>query len=74
MLNINCHISFPYYNHYNAIIFNPLGSNIDKYFTSKCIYYHDGTKNEGRIIKLNTNEDWHNIRIPYIVLYKFNGI
>ena len=50
-------ISCPYYNHYNTIIFNPLGSNIDQYFTSDCINYHDGTKNEGRITKLNTNKD-----------------
>ena len=34
-------ISCPYYNYYNTIIFNPLGSNIDQYFTSNCIYYHD---------------------------------
>ena len=58
-------ISCPYYNHYNAIIFNPIGSNIDQHFTSNCIYYHDGTKNEGRITKLNANEDWYNIGIPY---------
>ena len=64
-------ISCPYYNHYNSIIFNPLGSNIDQYFTSNYIYYHDGTKNEGRITKLNTNEDWHNNGIPYILEYKF---
>ena len=63
-----------YYNHYNAIIFNPLGSNIDQYFISNCIYYHDGTKNGGRITKLNTNEDWHNIGIPYIVIYKLINI
>ena len=49
-------ISCPYYNHYNTIIFNPLVSNIDQYFTSNYIYYHDGTKNEGRITKLNTNK------------------
>ena len=46
-------ISCPYYNHYNTIIFNPLGSNI----ASNCINYHNGTKNEGRITKLNTNKD-----------------
>ena len=50
-------IPCPYYNYYNAIIFNPLGSNIDQYFTSDFINYHDGTKNEGRITKLNTNKD-----------------
>ena len=67
-------ISCPYYNHYNTIIFNPLGSNIDQYFTSNYIYYHDGTKNEGRITKLNTNKYWHNIGIPYIVVYKYIDI
>ena len=67
-------ISCPSYNHYNSIIFNPIGSNIDQNFTSNCIYYHDGTKNEGRITKLNTNEDWHNIGIPYILVYKFIDI
>ena len=67
-------ISCPSYNHYNTIIFNPIGSNIDQNFTSNCIYYHDGTKNEGRITKLNINEDWHNIGIPYILVYKFIDI
>ena len=37
-------ISCPYYNHCNAFIFNPIGSNIDQNFTSNFIYYHDGTK------------------------------
>ena len=67
-------ISCPYYNHYNSIIFNPIGANIDHNFTSNFIYYHDGTKNEGRITKLNTNEDWHNIGIPYILVYRFIDI
>ena len=67
-------ISCPYYNHYNSIIFNPIGANIDHNFTSNFIYYHDGTKNEGRITKLNTNEDWHNIGIPYILVFRFIDI
>ena len=67
-------ISCPYYNHYNSIIFNPIGANIDHNFTSNFIYYNDGTKNEGRITKLNTNEDWHNIGIPYILVYRFIDI
>ena len=67
-------ISCPCYNHYNSIIFNPKGSNIDQNFTSNFIYYHDWTKNEGRINKLNINEDWHNIGIPYILVYRFIDI
>ena len=67
-------IACPYYNNYNCIIFNPLGSNIDHNFTSNLIYYHDGTKNECRISKLNTDEDWHTIGIPYILIYKFIDI
>ena len=31
-------IACPSFNHYNAIIFNPLGCNIDKAFSSNFIY------------------------------------
>ena len=67
-------IAYPYYNHYNCIIFNPLGLIIDHNFNSNFIYYHEGTKNEGRISKLNADEDWHSIGIHYILVYKFIDI
>ena len=34
-------ISSPSRNHYNTIIFNPIGSTINSYFTANNIYYHD---------------------------------
>ena len=44
-------IACPSFNHYNAIIFNPLGCNIDKAFSVNFIYYHDGTSNNGNITR-----------------------
>ena len=66
-------IACPSFNHYNAIIFNPLGCNIDKGFSANFIYYHDGTSNNGNITQLNPFENWEDIGIPYIVIYKFKG-
>ena len=63
-------ISAPKRNHYNTIIFNPRGSTIDPKFTANNIYYHDGMLNNGNITALKRGEDWKNIGIPYIALYK----
>ena len=63
-------IGAPKINHYNAIIFNPMGPSINKKFTQNNIYYHDGMLNNGCIISLKKGEDWKNIGIPYIALYK----
>ena len=76
VLNINAEyklsgiIAAPSYNHYNTIIFNPLGRSINKYFTPNNIYYHDGMCNNGCIVALKKGEDWKNKGIPYIALYK----
>ena len=45
-------IACPSYNHYNSIIFNPLGCNIDKTFSSNYIYYHDGTLKDGQVTQI----------------------
>ncbi len=63
-------INAPSINHYNTIIFNPLGRSINKYFTPNNIYYHDGMCNNGCIVSLKKGEDWKNKGIPYIALYK----
>ena len=67
-------ISAPKVNHFNSIIFNPLGKSIDSYFKSNFIYYHDGEKNNGKVTSLGKNEDWKNLGISYIVLYKMSEI
>ena len=67
-------IAAPKANHFNCIIFNPIGKSIDPYFQSNNIYYHDGEKNNGNITALNKNDDWKNVGIPYIVLYKMADI
>ncbi len=67
-------IAAPKANHFNSIIFNPLGKTIDSYFKSNFIYYHDGEKNNGKVTSLGKNEDWKNLGIPYIVLYKMSDI
>lgn len=63
-------ICAPTINHFSTIIFNPIGSTINSNFGSNYIYYHDGTLNNGKINVLKESEDWRNIGIPYIVLYK----
>ena len=63
-------IAVPKRNHYNTIIFNPIGQNINNKFTQNKIYYHDGMKNGGQIVELKEGEDWKEIGIPYIVVYK----
>ena len=76
VLNINAEyklsgiIAAPSYNHYNTIIFNPIGLTINSHFTPDKIYYHDGLDNHGNIEQINENMDWKNKGIPYIVLYK----
>ena len=62
-------ITAPKRNHYNTIIFNPVDV-INTNFSSNNIYYHDGMLNEGRILAIKIGEDWRNIGIPYIALYK----
>ena len=54
-----------------SIIFNPLGCNIDKTFSSNYIYYHDWTLNNGQISQILKEENWQDIGIPYIAIYKF---
>ena len=61
-------IGAPKINHYNAIIFNPMGPSINKKFTPNNIYYHDGMLNNGCIISLKKGEDWKSIGI-IIYLY-----
>ena len=34
-------ITVPVKNHYNTIIFNPMGITINQYFKANYIYYHD---------------------------------
>lgn len=63
---IACHS----FNLYNAIIFNPLGWVINKKFCANYIYYHDGNANDGNITQFNPFENWKDIGIPYIVIYK----
>ena len=76
VLNINAEykligvISAPNRNHYNTVIFNPIGSTINSYFTANNIYYHDGMRNGGHIEAIKSEEDWKAIGIPYIALYK----
>ena len=76
VLNINIEyklsgiIAVPSYNHYNTIIFNPSGVTINKEFTPDKIYYHDGMRNNGKIIQIDEKMNWKNVGIPYIVLYK----
>ena len=76
VLNINAEyklsgiIAAPSHNHYNTIIFNPIGLTINSRFTPDKIYYHDGLYNQGNIVQINENMDWKKIGIPYIVLYK----
>ena len=63
-------ISAPKANHFNCIIFNPLGITIDPFFKSSKIYYHDGELNNGNVASLGQNDDWKKIGIPYIAIYK----
>ena len=63
-------ITVPVKNHYNTIIFNPIGITINQYFKNNYIYYHDGLLNNGKITVLNKGEDWHHIGISYIIIYK----
>ena len=63
-------IAAPCINHYNTIIFNPVGTTINSKFIPTNIYWHDGIKNEGKIVEIKKGEDWREKGIPYIVLYK----
>ena len=63
-------IAAPKANHFNCIVFNPLGKTFDPYFKSNNIYYNDCEKNNGKITSLSKDYDWKNLGIPYIVLYK----
>ena len=63
-MNINVKYDFvsiivvPKTNHFNSIIFNLLLKNINPYFKSSIIYYHDGEK-KGILVK---NENWKNLK------------
>ena len=74
--NINyklaCIIASPYDNHFNTIIFNPLGSSINNHFSPNFIYYHDDQLNNGNIVAINNVNEWKTIGIPYILIYKKN--
>ena len=63
-------IEAPSINYYNTIIFNPIGQTINPNFIPANIYYHDGNKNDGKIVEIKKGEDWRIKGIPYIVLYK----
>ena len=63
-------IAAPNYDHYNTIIFNPIDQTINSIFTPNKIYYHDGQKNDGKIMSITEGMDLRNLGIPYIVLYK----
>jgi len=62
-------IATPKNNHYNVIVFNPIGV-LNTNFTANNIYYHNGYLNNGRISTLKIVGDWKRIGIPYIALYK----
>ena len=47
----------PVKNHYNTIIFNPMGITINQYYKANFIYYHDGLLNNSKITVLNKGED-----------------
>ena len=68
--NLKGIITAPKINHYNTILFNPMGLINNFYLNSNNIYYHDGMLNDGCIIPLKKGEDWKNVGIPYIALYK----
>ena len=55
---------------YSIIISNPLGLTINSKFSPNNIYYHDGNKNQGKIVEIKVGEDWRLKGIIYIVLYK----
>ena len=57
-------IEAPNYDHYNTIIFNPIGQTINSIFTPNKIYYHDGQKNDGKIMSTPEGMDWRNLGIP----------
>ena len=65
-----CIIASPYDNHFNTIIFNPLGSTINNHFSPNFIYYHDDQLNNGNIVAINNVDEWKTIGIPYILIYK----
>ena len=43
---------------------------INSQLTPNNIYFHDGMFNDGSITALKKGEDWKNVGIPYIILYK----
>ena len=63
-------IAAPSINHYNTIIFNPIGQTINPNFIPTNIYYHDGNKIGWKIVEIKHGEDWRIKGIPYIVLNK----
>ena len=65
-------INIPFEGHYSSIIFNPCGCNILEYFKPNLIYKHDGIKNYGKIMEINNLEDWIDLELPYIAIYKKN--
>ena len=76
LLNINIEyelksaICCPFRNHFNVIIFSPAGSVINNNFSMNKIYNHDGCLNNGKIVSLNSGDDWRSLGIPHILIYK----
>lgn len=76
LLNINIEyelksvICYPFRNFFKVIIFNPAGSVIKSNFCMNKIYYHDGCLNNGKIVSLNSGDDWLSFGIPHILIYK----
>ena len=52
---LSCIISVPSFNHYNTIIFNPIGLSINTNFNPSKIYYHDGLDNNRKITEIDEN-------------------
>ena len=69
VLNINTEyklsgiIAAPSYNHYNTIVFNPIGITINSNFWANNNYYHDGTLNNGNNMSITEEMDWKSLGI-----------
>ena len=69
VLNINTEyklsgiIATPSFNHYNTIVFNPIGITINSNFWANNNYYHDGTLNNGNNMSITEEMDWKSLGI-----------
>ena len=63
-------INIPFNGHFSCVIFNPCGSNIKDVFQPNQIYKHDGMLNLGKVVEMKESEDWKDLGIIYIAIYK----